>query len=451
MNDADAIAKLHATLSGRETPETVAGLIGQYLPVGSYGSLARKIRMRVIQSMENRFGWSSMPTTFQAPADADRQIDKARELALLFLDAHLPQGDDPDAIARLVAELNALIGRQPGSGDFRHDRMDRSQRALHGLTLSRRRYDRLFRLIGRLETKLAKIEAEQAKYRLLMVSKAGLAHELTVEQLGDSLPTAAFVAYYAARTKLRSEFTIFGQQRPFDDLAELLLDLCEADDSTNWHAIAQVFPRQDVLARLTDQQKSALLGRWFAILNELADLLEAVWQRSDIDLPSMIVRRGNDSSTWNMFAGAWNTARDHWIALIAALGMDDLLDQMMPGKVMRLMAADVAQWHRSAGGGLHPDTKVWVALPKPWDVLRMEVPCNRVMIEQACAHAGVDAEKSGWSAPRPRTAIARFRPTPELVHGVAVANPQLAVFLKQIGAFSGRPLRQKPAEGPQQA
>jgi hypothetical protein len=36
---------------------------------------------------------------------------------------------------------------------------------------------------------------------------------------------------------------------------------------------------------------------------------------------------------------------------------------MCPGKVLRLMAADVAWWHRQSGGGLHQDTAVWKELP----------------------------------------------------------------------------------------
>jgi hypothetical protein len=158
-------------------------------------------------------------------------------------------------------------------------------------------------------------------------------------------------------------------------------------------------------------------------------------------MDSMIVKKGNDSSTWNLLAGAWNRARDHWIALIDALGMNELFDAMLPGKVLRLMAGDVAYWHRATGGGVHADTLVWRDLPKPWLVVRGEEACTRSTIEAACLRHGVDTAKSGWVAPRPRTSVAAFRPTPELVHGVAVANPFFAEWLKDIGAFSGKPLK----------
>jgi len=436
-----AISALHATLARRDTPEMVAELIGRALPPELARRLQGPIHDRIAASVRRMFGWSSMRTVFRAPVTPADRFAKARELALLFLQARLPDGDDPDELERLLAEFNALIGKRPGAGSFKEDRLDRQQRAGHGLQLSRRRYDKLFRLAGRLERKLARLRVEEAKHRLLLVAKAGLAPELVVEQFAGSVPAAAFVAYYAARTKLRSEFTIQGQQRPFDDMAAALLRLCEEDPGTGWYAVAHVFPRADVLARLGERQKGELLGRWFAILSELAERLEGAWRTTDIDLDTMIVRRGNDSSTWNLFAGAWNRARDHWIALVEALGLEALFDRMLPGKVMRLMAADVAAWHRSAGSGIHPDTLVWRELPKPWDVLRLGALCDRAAVEAACARAGLDPVKSGWSAARPRTAVAAFRATPELVHGVDVGNPYMAAFLRRLGAFSGRPLR----------
>jgi hypothetical protein len=440
MGTRDAIARLHATLPRRETPETIVELIQDTLPPPLAARLRTPLRERLAGSIRRYFGWSSMPTVFRPPVPAERQLAKARELARLFLGGHLPEGDDPAEVARLVHELNALIGKAPGANSFRNDRLDREARRTRGLVLSRRRYDKLFRLTARLEDRLARLRTE-AKYRLLLVGKAGLANDLTVEHFNGHMPSAAFVAYYAARTKLRSEFTIAGQQKPFDDLAAALLAICAEDPATSWFAIAHVFPRADVLARLTDEQKGRLLGSWFDILSETADRLEQAHARTKIDLSTMIVRRGNDSSTWNLFAGAWNRARDHWIALVDALGMNALFDQMLPGKVMRLMAADVAAWHRSTGGAVHPDTKVWADLPKPWEVLRLEKPCGRARIEAACARHGVDAAKNGWSAPRPRTAIAAYAPTPELVHGVSVGSPHTAQMLKRLGWFSGRPLK----------
>jgi len=124
--------------------------------------------------------------------------------------------------------------------------------------------------------------------------------------------------------------------------------------------------------------------------------------------------------------------------VLFALRMDELLDSVCPGKVLRLMAADVAAWHRSAGGDLHPDTTVWAALPPPWEVVSGRQPCTRHAIEAACQRQGVDPATSGWVAPKSRERVAPFRPTPELVHGVTVGNPFLATLLRRAGYFSGK-------------
>lgn len=415
------------------------------LPPERKSMLRAGLRRVVALSVKHYFGWSSMATLFQGPVPMDRQIAKARELARLFLGRGLPESDDPDSLEAFIADFNALIGKAPGRSSFKHDRLNRELRAGAGLELSRRRYSKLFRVAARLERRLRAIRRAESRHRLVLVGKAALAPDLTLEDLGGHLPTAAFVAYYTARMKLRSEFTIEGQQRPFDEIADSLLQWCFEDEATRWHAVAHVFPRADVLERVDDELKGKLLGRWHDILSEIAEQLELAWSGSGIDLETMIVKRGNDSSSWNILAGAWNRARDHWIALIEALELDGLFETMLPGKVMRLMAGDVAAWHRQSGGGIHPDTAIWAELPKPWAVLRGEIACTRPDVEDACRRHGVDPAKSGWSAPRPRTEVAEFRPTPELVHGVTVNNPYLAKLFRQAGIHSGKPAKARSA------
>jgi hypothetical protein len=174
------------------------------------------------------------------------------------------------------------------------------------------------------------------------------------------------------------------------------------------------------------------------VLHDIAELLREVWVGSDINRETMIVRRGNDSSTWNNTAGAWNKARASWIALLHALGMREELDSMCFGKVLRLMAADVAAWHRASGGDLDPDTKVWNEVPLPWEVLSGAAVCTREMVEGVCQKHNVDPAKNGWTAPPPERKVAEYKPTPELVHGVTAFNPQLAAVLRKAGWFSGK-------------
>jgi hypothetical protein len=121
--------------------------------------------------------------------------------------------------------------------------------------------------------------------------------------------------------------------------------------------------------------------------------------------------------------------------------MEDLIEQMCPGKVLRLMAADVAAWHRAAGNTLEEDTLVWQKLPRPWEVLTGEKRCRRDYVEAVCREHGVDPAKKGWCAPRMGSVIYPFRPTPELVHGVTVGHPGLALVLRKLGVFSGKELK----------
>ena len=101
------------------------------------------------------------------------------------------------------------------------------------------------------------------------------------------------------------------------------------------------------------------------------------------------------------------------------------------------MAADVVAWHLSTGGKLDPKTEVWNKLPLPWEVFLDQAICTKEMVINYCKQAGIDAEKSGWIAPRTH-GIAEFKPTPELVHGVAISNPFLATVLKRHKYFSGK-------------
>lgn len=437
----DPVDWLFGSLAKRETPETVAShvleALGPSTPPSTKALVARITR----GSLRSKFGWSSMSTRFRGADPMDGQVRKARELALAFLSAELPAATDISELDAFIDQFNALIGKTRRANSFLYDRRSQTERRQSGFALSRRRYGKLFRLAVRLEGRLKRLKRANEKHDLVLISKGGLVADLKPQDFTGCPWTASFVAYYTARMKLRSEFTIFGQQRPFDNLSAALLEGSAKHEKANWFAIAHVFPREDVLQRLTDVQKGALLGRWYGILVKTAGLLQEAHSQSAINLETMVVERGNDSSTWNTFAGAWNRARDHWIALVAALGLSRTFDALLPGKVMRLMAADVAAWHRMTGGAEHPDTKVWRELPKPWLVLDGKAVCTKPMIDAACSRHGVDGVKSGWSAPRPHTAIAEFRPTPELVHGVSVQNPYLADLLRRLGAFSGKELK----------
>ncbi|OWK38491.1 hypothetical protein [Fimbriiglobus ruber] len=391
---------------------------------------------------------TSMLEEFHRPVSPERQVRRTLELFRRTEPWTAAECADPERVQAFIQELCPLIRKKFGESDFKHHRLNDEQRTAQGLDLSRRRYNKLFRLLGRLETKLSTYVREMQKYDFTRVGKSRLATRLSWAEFAKDSATAAFVAYFAARCNLRSVFTNTPQQRPYDEIADMLFQRLERrPDRTNWWAVAHVFPDPRVLARLNDAQKGELLGRWLVLLWDIAGMLRDVWQRSTIRRDTMIVQRGNDSSTWNNTANAWNRAREAWIALLQSMGMEAELDALCFGKVLRLMAADVAYWHQLSGGGLDPNTFVWNDLPLPWEVLAGDASCTRQQVEESCHRHGVDPIKGGWVAPPPERRVEKFTPTPELVHGVAVADPALAKVLRRAGWFSGRILHQ-PDEVP---
>ncbi|MBD2767840.1 hypothetical protein IC235_08030 [Hymenobacter sp. BT664] len=447
---------LYDTLRQRRRPEDVADMLLPLLQDKLTGQQSLTLRKAANHSLRRSvWQYSAMASIFRPPQGADRQVRKTAEL---FAQVPPPglRYDVPADVEAFLKKVNPLLGKQLGHNNYLTDRLDRAARAASGIDLPKRQYNKLFRSVRHLEEKLQTMLAEQRRAEFEQVAKHGLAHELSYEVFAQDLDSAAFVAYYTARCNMRSEFTIAGQQRAYDEVADMLFRRCSGRQpstlarwlgatpsppaaTANWWAIAHVYPAPEVLALLTSEQQGELLGRWTSLLQELAGYLHGIWSQNSFQRDSMIVKRGDDSSTWNAAAGSWNKTRDNWINLLYALGMEFVLEEMCFGKVLRLMAADVVAWHHRAGQGLDPNTQVWAALPLPWEVFLGTATCTRAQVASACRQAGLDPLKSGWLAPRPH-GVVPFRPTPELVHGVSVTNPYLAAVLKRHRYFSGKPV-----------
>ena len=431
---------LHRSLDERHTPEDVAIVVRKLLATGGAAEPLAAAKT-ALDSVGRGWANSSMLRDFHRPSDFAGQFDVA---GALF--AALPPGDAADiaAVEAYLERIAGEIGKTLGQSDFLHDRLNRDARASAGLGhLSRRQYNKRFRLVARMEAKRERVVRERAKRSLALASKSRLASTLGFDDLARDVPTACFVAYYVARANLRSVFTNARQARPFDTVCAALIAVCERRPSeTNWLAIAHALPDAKVLQRLADGEKAALLADYFGLLETAAGLLRETAEAGTFDRATMIVRRGDDSSTWNLAAGAWNKLREGWFQLLFALGLGDAVERCCPGKAMRLMAGDVASWHRGSGGSVHPDTRVWADLPAPWEVLAGEADCTAADVRAACVRHNVDAERSGWVCPPTvERRVEAFAPTPELVHGVAVASPSLARVMRRSGVFSGKAYR----------
>ncbi len=429
---------LYVSLKMRRRPEDIARLILDLPELSLSPETQDKLKLAADGSLANNgYGFSSMPDTFSAPIGCQNQFSKAQALFPGVV-SDLDSGDLPEHADRLIQRASPVLGVSPQQLDFHQDRLNRLERKNVDLELSKRQYNKRFRFLRRLEEKRNRLAKEIKKQELTYISQSKLAFHIASDDFYVDARSAAFIAYFVARSNLRSEFTTEGQERPYDEIAHQLWQDCEASESTHWWAVSHVYLEQQTLAHLSDEEKGRLLGQWYAILVDISSMLKDVWLASDIARQTMIVRRGNDSTTWNITAGAWNKARDAWFQLLFSLGMQEIIEMMCPGKVLRLMAGDVVARHFSEGGSLDPDTQVWCDLPLPWEVLSGEVACSKHWVEKVCQRHGVDSVKKAWVAPQPKQAIAAFKPTPELVHGVSVSHPGLARFLKKQGFFSGK-------------
>ncbi|NUP14459.1 MAG: hypothetical protein HOW73_51170 [Polyangiaceae bacterium] len=437
----DIITELYQHVQGRSRPEDVAECVlralGSTLDQRTQTLLERAARGSLARGA---MAYSSMSTQFfRAIVQAKPQIELTAVLmsAPPLFGSLEPLSDADcrraDAVRAFVTRASSLIHR--AYGDRR--RMSKRDRFAMGLFKEHRWYGKRFRLLVRLEDKIDRMVRADRRFDVVRSSKSSLATKLSLETFSRDTASACLIAYVTARMNLRSVFTNGPQARAYDEIAEALL--AHAQRATPcWFAIAHAMPDKHIVKNLTEEERGKLLAMAFEVLRDASSFLREVWGKSHIDKATMIVRRGNDSSTWNEAAGAWNKARDSWIALLYALGMDGLLDSMLPGKVMRLMAADVAHWHLATGGRIHPDTAVFAELPLPWEVLDGTVACSRRLVTATCDKH--DASIEGWIGPRGARVATLFTPTPELVHGVAVSSPALAFTLRKLGVFSGKAL-----------
>lgn len=409
---------MYESLRARWTPERVVDHLLDHH--------RRRFSAREVSLLEKGASrWrSGMGDRFAAADDPTRQLAKAQEL----FGIPAPPASDTEAVQSYVERLREILGAH---GDFKHGRQSRQERREAGKVSGRRAYNKRFRLLGRLREKIIRCaEVENLRY-LAQVAKSGLALEVRREDFDADPVTGCFLAYYTATLNRRSVFTNGPQARAFDEIASMLYK--KLDDRTRWFAVAHVYPQPDVMSRLSDEEKGQILGRWYSVMLRAIRVLDQERRKPGLDLDDMVVQRGNDSSTWNEAAGAYNKAREGWMNALVAFGQQDLLAVHMPGKMLRLMAADVVRWHRGCGG-LDPDTLVWRTLPKPWEVIIEHVPCSAEDIEAACKAAGVEGR--GWTRPREQR-VAPVISTPELVHGVEVCSPAMAALMRKEGWFAG--------------
>lgn len=429
--------QLKSSIHQRERPEDVAQIIQNIFEINHASQKSISILKKAAQhSWSNNavFFASSMSTSFFSHPGIGKKPNTFDLLTKQNHEFTPSQKQNTQLMREFVFECCAHI--QKKFGDRFPDRLNRKQRKEKGVSYRKKKYNKIYRVIIQMERTLAVMQVENEKRKFTLIGKSGLATFLEPSDLND-LNTLCFIAYWTAVNNKRSEFTISSQQKNFDEISNLLFEICQNSSTTNWFAIAHVLPSEAVLSHLTDEQKGLLLGKWYEFLREIGGFLAEKWKELNPDKKTMIVKKGMDSTTWNNTASAWNNCRKNIISLLYSLNMENALDYLCVGKVLRVMAADLVQMHEMYGQGLHPDTHVFAKLPLPWEVLSGKAQCNRKMVEEVCESCKVNPIENGWVAPRKVGHVTSFTPTPELVHGVTVANPILATIFKKAGYFSG--------------
>lgn len=327
-------------------------------------------------------------------------------------------------------------GERGGHADAR-DRMDAATRRASLPGVSVRAYRRAVRAVLHLQQRTEVLAAERDREASVAFGKARLAYLVAEEDFVACPATAAFTAYYVARLNLRTLFTAGRQARPMDTLAEQLLAAALSAPTCQPWVLASVLTRWSVLDRLDDAQGGRLMGLYY---EQLAAAARALQRTYDVrrDPTHMIMRVGDDSSTWNSATRAFNQARTGWLNLMRGLGYDDVIEASCPGKVPALVAADVAAWHLREGRDQHDDVLVWADLPLPWEVVLGDDTCSADLVRQACRRHGLDPQATGWTQPYRQDLTELPAPAQDLVHGVTVTSPSLAGLLRQIGVFSGQ-------------
>lgn len=389
----------------------------------------------MLKTMAAKVRGSSMQDHFTSAADLKAQIIVAHRLFPRF---KLPVSDDSEQIEAYLGKVAAKL--RIGSRDFAH-RPNRKRRKKLKVAEGHRAYNKRLRFYFRMRGKYRRWLRNREIFMLGQISKTRLARFIAEKDFMRDEATASFIAYFTATLARRSLFTFGPQPKAYDKIADALLRELDAK-KTSWFAVAHVLDRPEIFAKLIDKQRGRIMGRWYSIMQSSSVILDGLASSQEIDTENLIVRSGNDSSTWNLAAGAFNKARDGWIGAIHASGLTGIFKSFLPPKCLRLMAADVVRMHQHYRTGeddpLEKDTLVWRELPRPWNVVLGKARCTLRMIEKAIKKHGIEGK--GWLGPR-KKAVAEVTPTPELVHGVIVSSPELATTLKKAGYFSAKKIK----------
>ena len=198
----DLLKSLYQTLQQRKRPEDVAEMILELMGP-ALDRKERKILEKAAQGSLSRrlFSYTSMAQEFAEAVGCGKQVQKAIEIFELE-QRNAEYFNHVEHIEAFIAEISALIHKPVGGNDYFVHRMNRAEREAAGLDLSRRQYNKKWRILRHLEKKLLQFKREIRKTEFQKIAKHGIVHRLDIENFSADLNTACFIAYYNARCNL---------------------------------------------------------------------------------------------------------------------------------------------------------------------------------------------------------------------------------------------------------
>lgn len=171
---------LFETLSQRRRPEDVAQMILEIFGDALSSKERNTLERAASGSLKRMVGkFTSMLEDFARPVPPERQVRKAEELFKTAYALTTAECADAEKVEAFIRHLGPEIRKTFGRSDFKQDRLNRSQREQSGLEISRRRYNKLFRHLTRLEQRVRTYVREQRKYEFTRIGKSSLSTKLT--------------------------------------------------------------------------------------------------------------------------------------------------------------------------------------------------------------------------------------------------------------------------------
>ena len=133
------LRELHRSLHERWRPEEVAPKVALLLDLSRQ---ERRTLDKAAKAGRQNF-WFSMSQDFHRPTDMSRQLKVAQELFGVSV-TFAP--DDVAKIEEWIKCAEQTIGKKFGHNDFKCDRLPKAERKKAGIDISRRQYNKRFRL-----------------------------------------------------------------------------------------------------------------------------------------------------------------------------------------------------------------------------------------------------------------------------------------------------------------